>query len=927
MFLKKHPNSYYRQRLQYFNNGKEIKEFEYQHDHLIKAWSFSYLSLNKNTAQTMIHQTTLGSDPYIWHPKAFLETYPQGQVHYSIEAFDKVGTGADIMLKRIQKYKNNTNGTCVYDGCVKFMQYKLQLNPKNTKAQTALNKLLKSRLQYAKEYTNETLSDIGSLIKSSIVIKDYINGEDQLFNEDKFNNFRIEFMNTRYNHLELTTSSFKEPIVLDSKEELQRVKDVNEYYIEKFGSVYTTDNVYKVKDSDFNIVFKKWKNDVDLCKYSINASSDEYKFLDNYDYVMHRVINNMPIDNSLYQEKDLIKSYYNYSNKEFNPFYLGVPSGAFITCLCDETFDYNTITKNNLVGFYEIKIISIANNKLKQLGFKVGKNYVLFTSMINILLLHCKIQFINASYAPSIHIPFTEDFLNKEDGISHYCKAVGMFQKVNTSIDTNIKIINTDIDYYSIIKQDGCSYYREQNIIHVSRDNKEIKSYQHIALAIHSYNHTLVLNEMLKYNTEDIFMVKLDSIVIKKDVALMENNSFKRKDGCIESLLKNWGFISEAEKKPDTILQSITELDNLLNAPVKAVKKVDNSALDFGVVSNNTVFECEELPELSIDLSDIICSYIKPSYNKTNFKKSFLYTNEYVTKRVVVIGGKGGTGKTSSLLRNLDPKITCYTTTCWNLIEGQGRKYDDMIGLSLPKLTGDLDGQKVDKSYRPQMKHIIIDEATLIDKHVIKEIINLYRHCYIYILGDVDMDGTYYQCSMMNKVINPSKMNCQYVKYTKSYRFDSELENNLNELREKMKEYKGNTELLNRWFKQSSFKSRVFNIDDIVYNDNDIGISCNNEMGAKSKHLTEQFIARGTKPKYFIKTTYLHKNMMRGAELPCKPEHNNFEMKLFKTIHSFQGLELLEDNKIIIDLSCIFDYNLLYTAMSRAKRMNQIYIL
>jgi hypothetical protein len=409
----------------------------------------------------------------------------------------------------------------------------------------------------------------------------------------------------------------------------------------------------------------------------------------------------MPIDNNLYQEYDLIKSYYNYSDKEFNPFYLGVPSGAFITCACDETFDYDTITKNKLVGFYEIKILSIANRNLEKLGFTKGKNYVLFTSMINVLRLHCKIQFINASYSPSVHIPFTKDFLNKEDGIAHYCKAVGMFQKVNTTIDTNIKIVNTDVDYYSIIKQEGCSYYREQNIIHVSRDNKDVKSYQHIALAIHSYNHTMVLNEMLKYNIDDIFMVKLDSIVIKKDVSLISNSSFKVKDACIESLLKNWGFISEAEKTPTTIIQSINDLDAILSTPMVETN-VDSSALDDGICldSHDVFIDCEELPELALDLSDILSAYIKPSYNKTLFNKSFLYTDEYVTQRVIVIGGKGGTGKTSSLLRNLDPKITCYTTTCWNLIEGQGRKYKDMIGLSLPKLTGDLEGQKVEKWHK-----------------------------------------------------------------------------------------------------------------------------------------------------------------------------------------------------------------------------------
>ena len=943
-FQSKYPNSYYRQSLKYYNNGEEVTSFTVAGE-LVQAWAYSYLWLNKNRLQSMTNQTVTSGEPYLWFPDAFLMEYPHGYVKYTIEAFDRVGTNVDLMLKKVQSYKNNLQGTCVYDGCVKFMEYKLILNPNNKKAQIALNKLNKSRLQYAKEYTNETLSDIGKLVKSSIVIKDYINGCDQHFNQDKFNDFRIEFMNTKYNHLELTTSSFKEPIVLNTKEELQHIKDVNEYYIEKFGSVYTTDNVYKVKDTEFKNIFKQWSKDVQLPLYSINTSSDGYKFLENYDYVMHRFINKMPIDNSLYQENDLIKSYYNYSNKDYNPFYVGVPSGAFITCSCDETFDYADITKNKLVGFYEVMIISINNNKLTQLGFKVGSKYTLFTSMINILLLHCKLQFINASYGPSVHIPFTEDFLQKEDGLSHYCKAVGIFQRVNTTIDTSVKVINSDVAYYSIINQAGCSYYRDQNIIHISRDNEDVKSYQHIALAIHSYNHTLILNEMLKYNIEDIFGVKLDSIVLKKTVAIQPNKCFKVKEANIEDLLKNWGAIMEAEKAPATILQSVTELETFLTTSVKTNDYFHfNSDLDEGIAdpiyegneceddiditpANWFMPECDILADLGVDLSDIVSDYIKPSNNTTLYVKHILYVLVYITHRVIIIGGKGGSGKTNSLLRNLDPKTTCYTTTCWNLIEGLGKKYGDIIGLSLPKLTGKMDGSNVEKAYRPQIKNIIIDEATLIDIQTIKDIIKMYPHCYIYILGDIDMDGTYYQCSMMNKVINPSKMNCQYVKYTKTYRFNPELDDYLNDLRNKMIEYKGNTRELKKWVEGSLIKSCYKSIDDITYNTDDVGISCNNEMGDKSKHLTEKFIARGAKPKYFIKNTYLHKKQMRGQELFEIPDHKNYEMKLFKTIHSFQGLDLNENNKIIIDLSCVFDYNLIYTAFSRARRIDQIQII
>jgi hypothetical protein len=421
--INKNSNSIYKFKLRYYRaDGTEVK---HPLDS-VQAWDYTFTSINKKVISDMLIQTRLHMAPYEWHPLLFLQGNPHGKVIFTAESYPKIGN-IKKQIARIQTYKNNLTNTCVYDGCVQYFLNRINRNEKDLKAKTAYNKLIKSKLQYATEYTDKTLHQIGQLVKASIIIKDFVNGEDQEFNIDEFNRYRIEFMNTRYNHLELCTASFAEPIEVDSIEDLQRVKDESNYYIEKFGKVYTSDSVFKVKDNDFQTVFKKWSNDVELNKYSISDKSEAFKFLENYDYVMHRFINDMPIDNSLYKELDLRKAYYNYSDKEFNPFYVGVPSGAFITAHCNSTFDYSKMSKK-IVGFYEVKIMSIKNNKLEKLGFQVGSNYVFFTSMINLLLEHCELKFINACYCPSIHIPFTKDFLNEEKELNHYCKAVGVMQ-------------------------------------------------------------------------------------------------------------------------------------------------------------------------------------------------------------------------------------------------------------------------------------------------------------------------------------------------------------------------------------------------------------------------------------------------------------------------------------------------------------------
>lgn len=221
------------------------------------------------------------------------------------------------------------------------------------------------------------------------------------------------------------------------------------------------------------------------------------------------------------------------------------------------------------------------------------------------------------------------------------------------------------------------------------------------------------------------------------------------------------------------------------------------------------------------------------------------------------------------------------------------------------------------------MRFIVIDELTLIDEKSINTIIKEYPNCFIFIVGDVDKDGYFYQCNLQNKVYKP-KNNHQYIKYSKSYRFNTELDEKLNKLREFMKCNK-NILKLNKFVK-NEFSNCIIKKENVEYNNNDIGISALNDYN-NGNNMTNYFVDKGTKPKYFIKKTDKKRNHLCGREILEKPSHKNFEMKLFKTIHSFQGLDLDDDNKIIISITKNFDYNLFYTAFSRARRLDQIKLL
>ena len=86
--------------------------------------------------------------------------------------------------------------------------------------------------------------------------------------------------------------------------------------------------------------------------------------------------------------------------------------------------------------------------------------------MIKLLLENnVKIKFLNASYSVSVDIPFTSDFLEKENDIKHYCKAFGLMLSETSVIDINVKPLVCDIDYFNTICDENLNMYKDDNFI------------------------------------------------------------------------------------------------------------------------------------------------------------------------------------------------------------------------------------------------------------------------------------------------------------------------------------------------------------------------------------------------------------------------------------------------------------------------------
>jgi hypothetical protein len=826
----------------------------------------------------------------------------------------------------MQLFRNNDSGDCVYRGLVQFFE-KYQNDEKSTQGRAIYRKLIKQESKFKRAYTVEEMQEMAELLNISITIKDIINNgkNDILINKNSFNYYNVEFLNTKYNHLDLKIcqSNNAEEV---SQEEYDNLKKISPFYVEKFNTLTTTDKIYKVKDNEFKKLFNEWKNEYNINTLKIPVSSDAYNFINKYDDKIHRMFDNkMEINDNLYNELDMNKAFFNFNKCDE---YSGLPGGSFI-CVNGAGFTvdlFNKQFKNGLVGFYEIKILNVNEQKkdiFKMLGLYINSSHILYSSMIKLIINYSELEFINYCVCPAIDIKFNNEFLKtvingklytaeeiqadetlkSSKGVKAYSKAVGILGIDNFTTTTNIKALDQDKDFYKTLDSDYI--YQYEDIFKIV-EPVDATSLKHVAYGIKANVQTIILKQLLQMKSSDIFGVKVDSIVYKKDVDFKIVDTYKELfkepvKSNIENMLKN-EYSSSYYIKYFVAKETKQIISN----------KYD---LDFGL-ENIAVDEAEEI------------------YDSKNFDISPLPDGEHITKKIIYCGGGGGCGKSYSILNSgvfIKNKIL-YSSNCWELIQAKADEFKEfgVIGLSLPKLTGEMNGAKVEQYNTGYSKYKVLDELTLNNKKTVETVINQDAgRCFIFLIGDVDEDGFYYQASISKDIFNPSNYkNIQYVKYLKTYRFDNELNEKLQAIRKFMRTGNSNPYLLYNHVKQH-FKDNFYNKDDIIFNKNDVGISALQPINKLGNCIySEPFYKNGSIKQYYRKETNFKKKIYKGGKLEEQIEGKNCVCSLFRTIHSYQGRQLTTgDGRIIILLNSLFDYNLLYTALSRARRTNQIVII
>lgn len=840
--------------------------------------------------------------------------------------------------KIYQTFRDNNYNTCFFN-CIET--YFKDTEDKN--ANTILNKVLKLKEEYKNGVPQNDVQKIVNHLKLNIQINDIFNNKFLEYRPDGKSKAiaTIKYINSRCDHLELNnlcddSNNVKE---LDTYQELRQIifnkfnKGLLCYYsgtINEPRGVFTDDNTYKYNNID-NKIIKEFNDSIKINDFSINYNKNEMlcewlrdginynshcMFIDNFNEYCNNKLN---INNDIeymetlenddnYKEYDMKKAYTQYKKCSY---YMGFPNN--MTPIVDCTnFTINDIKK--YIGYYKIKIISIKNDNIKKIlnvmGIITDKIYI-FSSPELLFFNDNGVEFIIYSGSYSFK-PFKFDLTEEMIDKKLYAKWAGKLNSLNINkvfrtrcekvmageLATryeNIKINEGITDNYKTEKEEEedkekikngddknspvDNYFLNSVDCIISHKNNKVNYLGHIGGFITAYTRINVLKHLFKIDYTNIIGFKLDGFIIKGNHDFKEDNDI-------------W---TEKEK-----------------------------TVNFNW--SNNIFNDVDLFEFEKEFKPV------NNLNKSMFKKQINNNNNLWLNRVNFLSGAGGCGKSYSVLKKCSDAM--YITASWKLAVDQANIYN-ISCLSYHQFLGiECEGYL---KYNKIPSIIFIDEATQIDKKHIKEIIKLCPYSIIFIAGDIDENGDYYQCPFPKVNIIDSFKNMGFIKYTHNYRCkDDILLEKLNSLREYMKETDFNNESIKKYVLEN-FKDRItteqFLKDTYNYKFDWVLCSTTNNDDSQTKYYTnllkgEKYLCVNHNRNDIYKKLNGQKADLKGEILyniiePTK----KYEIRHAFSIHSFQGITIKNPSRLFIDTNKIFCSRQLYTALSRVERIEQIFLL
>lgn len=403
----------------------------------------------------------------------------------------------------------------------------------------------------------------------------------------------------------------------------------------------------------------------------------------------------------------------------------------------------------------------------------------------------------------------------------------------------------------------------------------------------------------------------------------------------------------------------IAVLQKLLKFDHTAVRAVQ---LDGIVFAGDPPVDAETpLWRLKLPLgAEVVCSYSTDGWYglDRNYDDSWITAPlSPILAPLNFLEGAGGSGKSHSVLNDPGFRDVLFAAPMWSLVCFMSRRYG-RAGTTVHRLAGEYLDEETGKKTKCRAYHeehnrypavVFVDEATMIDKRMLHAVIEVYKgKSKIILAGDIrvsDIAPTkppiWYQCRNRTQVFDPREHACVVLKYESDYRATGSLVDAKKALRSAMTDIflastaddPGDDMIDAREVArvvQSLFGANLTTSERCLeeYKPGDTILVGTHEL---ADGWTESLKDRDERYRVVRHTAADVKAAQEGSEAYLtgdivRKKVPSAVFALAFTIHSFQG-KTFSDGKLWIDARKAWDYAMLYTAISRCQRLDQIRIL
>jgi hypothetical protein len=271
----------------------------------------------------------------------------------------------------------------------------------------------------------------------------------------------------------------------------------------------------------------------------------------------------------------------------------------------------------------------------------------------------------------------------------------------------------------------------------------------------------------------------------------------------------------------------------------------------------------------------------------------------------VFLGGQGGAGKSYSILTDKCYNNILYVCPQHTLGQKQRNLYN-VNYTTVHQLLGI--GTQAYNQIRGIPPVIFWDEITQCPAEWVEKGLKMYNQSLIILAGDIDKDGMYYQTRMEVGDMYKPTIDYAFIDGDRRSR-DDELKDLKLRIRERMRKVfidgkSGEEVLMTQWALKHL---NVMSLEQAVHQ------FCVGDTWIAGTHKTNaRLLEAGVASGWYKKGGWI-----------SDVEKEGYEKRGSFTIHSYQG-STIETGKVFISIHDMFDFTMLYTAVSRAVHFNQL---